>query len=69
MRRMLFAALLPRLSHVAVRCRLRGAEEPKAKLEVISSHQNQVSGGDALMRVTLKSEPLYHCMCSATGWT
>ena len=49
MRRMLFAALVAALTMALV---APAAHAAKVKIEVLSSKPNQVSGGDALVRVT-----------------
>ena len=68
MRRMLFAALLAAaVTTLAVPAAYAAPKKPKAKLEVISSHKNQVSGGDALIRVTSKTEPLYTLRVQRNG--
>ena len=49
MRRMLFAALLAAATMALM---APAAHAAKVKLDVLSSKPNQVSGGDALVRVT-----------------
>ena len=53
MRRMIFAAALVAAATMAVAASpAYAAKVDRAKIEVLSSHHNEVSGGDALIRVT-----------------
>ncbi len=67
MRRMLFVALVAATTMAVIAPAAHAASKVKVKIEVVSSHHNQVSGGDALISVTSKTEPLHTLRVQRNG--